>query len=319
MKKIILVLLCICLVQFAQSQIPSYVPKDSLVGWWPFNGNANDESGNGNDGTVNGATLSSDRIGSLNSAYEFNGISDFMAINNLSNYKYKPFTVSCWVNSYSLDTVNSDGGRVIIGREEYGTYYNGSLMLYNYQIGSIYNNLAYYTGNKCYYSNFNFSINNWVNVAYTLNNDDSIIFYVNGKEISKSKIISSSYWHTPFLIGAGNGPNKVGNRFFWHGKIDDIGVWGRVLDSTEIQNLYNSNTAGFKNYQINKRIKLYPNPVRNMIKIEGYAGNSMIQIFDISGQKVIDIPFTKQIDIQELKNGLYFLKLENTQLKFIKE
>ena len=37
--------------------VPSYVPANGLVGWWPFAGNANDESGNGNNGLVNGATL----------------------------------------------------------------------------------------------------------------------------------------------------------------------------------------------------------------------------------------------------------------------
>ncbi len=36
---------------FTQS-IPSYIPSDGLIGWWPFNGNANDESGNGNNGAV---------------------------------------------------------------------------------------------------------------------------------------------------------------------------------------------------------------------------------------------------------------------------
>ncbi|MBI2258810.1 MAG: hypothetical protein HYU67_07920 [Flavobacteriia bacterium] len=55
----------------AFSQVPSYVPTDGLVGWWPFNGNADDESGNGNDGTVNSATLSTDRNGVANSAYYF--------------------------------------------------------------------------------------------------------------------------------------------------------------------------------------------------------------------------------------------------------
>lgn len=47
----------------AFAQVPSYVPTNGLVGWWPFNGNANDESGNGNNGTVNGAMLTSDRLG----------------------------------------------------------------------------------------------------------------------------------------------------------------------------------------------------------------------------------------------------------------
>jgi hypothetical protein len=49
--------------------LPSYLPKDGLVGYWPFNGNANDESGNENHGTVNGAILASDRNGKNNSCY----------------------------------------------------------------------------------------------------------------------------------------------------------------------------------------------------------------------------------------------------------
>jgi len=51
----------------AQS-IPSYIPKSGLIGWWPFNGNANDESGNKHNGKVNGATLTSDRFGNTSQA-----------------------------------------------------------------------------------------------------------------------------------------------------------------------------------------------------------------------------------------------------------
>jgi hypothetical protein len=57
MMKHLLTLTLLCFGLLAQAQIPSYVPTNGLVGWWPFNGNANDESGNGNHGTVNGATL----------------------------------------------------------------------------------------------------------------------------------------------------------------------------------------------------------------------------------------------------------------------
>ena len=45
--------------------------QTGLVGYWPFCGNANDESGNGNNGTVNGATLTTDRFGNADSAYSF--------------------------------------------------------------------------------------------------------------------------------------------------------------------------------------------------------------------------------------------------------
>jgi len=65
--------------------VPSYVPTNGLVGWWPFNGNANDESGNSNNGTVNGATLTTDRSGNANKAYSFNGIDNFINVPNSSS------------------------------------------------------------------------------------------------------------------------------------------------------------------------------------------------------------------------------------------
>src|SRR5208282_3677527 len=46
---------------------------NGLVVYYPFNGNAKDASGNGNDGTVDGAVLTADRFGHANSAYSFNG------------------------------------------------------------------------------------------------------------------------------------------------------------------------------------------------------------------------------------------------------
>ena len=53
-----------------QDSIPSWLTS-GLVGYWPFNGNANDESGNGNNGTVNGATLTTDRNNLNQSSYSF--------------------------------------------------------------------------------------------------------------------------------------------------------------------------------------------------------------------------------------------------------
>jgi len=61
----------LCITANLMAQVPSYVPTNGLVGWWPFNGNANDESGNGNNGTVNGATLTADRFGNNSKSYSF--------------------------------------------------------------------------------------------------------------------------------------------------------------------------------------------------------------------------------------------------------
>ena len=70
MKKTLLLFLFITAI--VNSQIPNYVPNNGLIAWYPFNGNANDESGNNNNGVVNGAVLTTDRYNSTNSAYNFN-------------------------------------------------------------------------------------------------------------------------------------------------------------------------------------------------------------------------------------------------------
>ncbi|ETR68891.1 MAG: hypothetical protein OMM_04291 [Candidatus Magnetoglobus multicellularis str. Araruama] len=54
--------------------------EEGLVAYYPFNGNANDESGNGNHGTVYGAILIEDRFGNKNSAYSFDGIDDYIGL-----------------------------------------------------------------------------------------------------------------------------------------------------------------------------------------------------------------------------------------------
>ena len=70
------------IINLTYSQLPSYVSSNGLVGYWPFAGNANDISGNSNNGTVNGATLTTDRNGIANSAYNFNGTSSYISVLN---------------------------------------------------------------------------------------------------------------------------------------------------------------------------------------------------------------------------------------------
>lgn len=71
------------------------IPRDGLVGWWPFNGNANDESGVGTNGVINGATLTTDRFGYPNSAYYCDG-NDEIAMPNYAQLVNPQGTVSVW-------------------------------------------------------------------------------------------------------------------------------------------------------------------------------------------------------------------------------
>jgi len=117
--------ICICifsLVLFVNCSLLADI-NTGLVAYYPFNGNANDASGNGNNGIVNGATLTADRFGNPNSAYSFNGASDYIRVPNSNSLQLtNDFTLSAWINCKSLG-----GNEDIITKHMSGPETDGTL------------------------------------------------------------------------------------------------------------------------------------------------------------------------------------------------
>jgi hypothetical protein len=88
------------------AQVPSYVPTNGLVGYWPFNGNANDESGNGIILTNNGLTLTMNRFGESNKAFHFASSNNLYLNRPVSNGL--EFSYSFWMKKINSDN-NSHG------------------------------------------------------------------------------------------------------------------------------------------------------------------------------------------------------------------
>ena len=84
--------------------------NNGLVAYYPFNGNASDESGNGNNGIVNGASLTTDRFGNIDAAYGFNN-SYIQA--SASQLPTDERTVSVWF--FSNDIGSGNLGRSLLG------------------------------------------------------------------------------------------------------------------------------------------------------------------------------------------------------------
>src|SRR2546427_4551010 len=70
--------------------------NDGLIAWYPFTGNANDASTNGNNGTVMGAQLTTDRNGVPNQAYLFNGTTDYINVGQGVKPTF-PLTITAWI------------------------------------------------------------------------------------------------------------------------------------------------------------------------------------------------------------------------------
>ncbi|MCH8838790.1 MAG: fibronectin type III domain-containing protein, partial [Candidatus Marinimicrobia bacterium] len=89
-----------------------------LVAYYPFSGNANDESGNANHGTVFGATLAADRFGNANSAYSFDGTDDYVVVPSAGPLDFsEQMTISFWATPQS---VPGDRHHII---EKYGSWF----------------------------------------------------------------------------------------------------------------------------------------------------------------------------------------------------
>lgn len=101
MKNVLLLIAILASSVLNAQTLPSYVPTNGLVGYWPFNGDADDESGNNNNGIVYGPALSSDRFNSPNSAYLFNGGTDLIATSTQQSTT-NTYTVSFWTQVDSI-------------------------------------------------------------------------------------------------------------------------------------------------------------------------------------------------------------------------
>jgi hypothetical protein len=233
--------------------VPSYVPTNGLVGWWPFNGNANDESGNGNNGTVNGATLTTDRFGNAGTAYSFDGVSNLITVQHNTSLEFtgSQQTISYWVLLPAYQNTGKANNNIY--KASYGTGPNGFRSIF-YNINGATEILCYiangsYTTAKTVGGNYTtlLALNTWHHIIYT--NDNSFLkLYVDGILITMTPnngtIIGSST--SPLYFGGPNQPNSSTDSFF-AGNMDDIGIWNRSLTECEIQDLYNAQLGSFSN------------------------------------------------------------------------
>jgi hypothetical protein len=210
------------------------VPINGLVAWYPFNGNANDESGNANNGTVNGATLTTDRFGSSNCAYSYNGINNYIST-NISSINGNNITLSAW---FTMSSIDNSVLRTMIGSRvgpEVFTgigYFPSVYGLYFHLIGDTLNQTIVL--NK---TNYSFTTSTWYHVLGTSDGKVSKL-YLNGVLIdSETHPTNNSIIQAKILFGF----DQISSSRYWKGKIDDIGIWNRVLTQQEITDLYNAN------------------------------------------------------------------------------
>jgi hypothetical protein len=277
MRKLTL-LLSIFLAITSFAQVPNYVPTNGLVGWWPFNGNANDESGNGNNGTVNGATLVMDRNLNSNSAYFFNHSDEIStSFSIISNDSRRTFSFwmknqfsskqisPIWYGGNTSSPLIGSAFNIIFNRNEqsdpcncWPTTHEGIGISADW----IYVLQEAVVGDNQWH--------NWVIVTENLSTTfDEVKYYKDGVLLSNNIIFNfnnngsnliNTTTQNPLKFGKSNGistnPDKAPTEF-----LDDIGIWNRALTDCEIKNLYNGGVPNSS--QTQTALDTYTWPVNN--------------------------------------------------------
>jgi hypothetical protein len=200
----------------------SQIPTDGLIGYWPFNGNANDESGNGNHGSVNGAVLTTDRFGNDNAAYSFNGSSS-ITLANYANLVSQEFTFNGWINP------NSDNVTL------FGNYWNWKGWTIVKEYSHIQLRMYGGTGQGYSLTSTTEIINNeWISFS-VVKTADSVKIFING---SLDKEGNCSDFN--LILGTHNFyfAQGIGGPASFVGIIDDALYYNRALSEDEISSIY---------------------------------------------------------------------------------
>ena len=211
---------------------PRNVLPPGLIAYYPFNGNANDESGHGNNGSVSGPVPTEDRFGNSGRAFQFSGNNNYIRINNSSSLEigYGDYTIAAWIK-----TGATNEGRIFSkGSSECLTGYmmrlgDSSVLLENASEGSC---LVRFAGTKTV------NDNRWHFVAGVVDRHRGGKIYIDGNLDSEVYKPTSSYdlsnGRSPMI-----GYNDVGNAFEpFNGSIDDMYIFNRALSAEEVKGLF---------------------------------------------------------------------------------
>lgn len=260
-KKLFLpVLLLVSFSSFGQPFTPSYLPTDGLVGWWPFNGNANDMSGYNNHGTPINTALTTDRFGNLNAAYLFNGIDSRIDVADAASLRCRAITLSAWFYCTDISKTNQIIYKGSMNAE--GEAYSLTLFPDQPPASGVKINSGCITaeGWKGVGSKNQIDTSKWIHLAATF---DGAVY-----KIYKNGVLDSSAEIAGLIDSCIGGGLRFGYdhlRYFastgdpFHGTIDDIGIWNRALTEQEITSLFTGSAdCGYGKMGIN-----VCNPQRN--------------------------------------------------------
>ncbi|MBL7224386.1 MAG: trypsin-like peptidase domain-containing protein [Candidatus Brocadiae bacterium] len=194
-----------------------------LLAFYPFNGNAEDASGNGNHATVEGPTLTTDRFGSEKGAYNFGAPGCIRTPVDVDMSSRSPgVTMTAWVRptgqrrSFAGYVVSTHGWSIRAGDRYWEVQ-------------------ATDPGRPFRTTAFSIDLNRWQFVAAVFTPGTGVVVY---KDDRKTAIGDTKHGRANRDVWIGASPHYGKGNHLFRGKIDDVRIYERALKEAEIQALY---------------------------------------------------------------------------------
>ena len=207
------------------------IPADpALLAYYPFNGNAIDESGNGNDGNVFGAVLANDRFNNPNSAYSFDGVDDYISLP--SDFDLPQRSISVWFNVTDLTKTQ----RIFYSDHPNLNYASTNIDIYGDSLTNGFKLRLEAGGGQAEDILYAIDENTWYHAVIIVDSQFTKA-YVNGKYVN-----SVSFVNHHSINGFPNafiGTSRNVDTYFFGGSIDDIRIYNYTLSHEEVLELFN--------------------------------------------------------------------------------
>ena len=293
----------------------------NLQAYYPFNGNANDESGNANNGFAYLTTLTKDRFGKANSAYLFDGATSYIQIHNTTALNFrKGITLNFWMTPKYFYTT----------REQYPISHGNWEKRWKV---SLTNNKLRWTvktdaGVRDLDAVTTLQLDSLYNVT-ALFDGMSMEIYINGKLDAVTPFSGQILVSDVDLTFGEVVPANTAYNF--NGVLDDIRLYDYALLPDAINQFYDI-TSDIKNENGTKQptefsLASYPNPCNAQVTLNVNIlreGETEIVMHDILGRMIKTFYKGKMtagthqlaVDVSDVASGIYFIMLNNnSQLK----
>lgn len=206
------------------------VPIDGLIAYYPFSGNANDESGNGYHGTVNGAALRTDRFGAVGSAYEFNGGGSNIVSSPALPVGNSARSVSLWFNTTSSSGSN---GWYVNTAVSWGSPSPNSLCAVQVYMSI----LMFGAFGTAYDVSTGLTVNDgkWHHAVVTYNGSVVSVYLDNSLVATAARNLTTA--SSALYVGTRAGQSNQ----YMNGLVDDIRIYDHELTTLDVRTLFREN------------------------------------------------------------------------------